>query len=161
TLGPKRAVVYMLSGLVVLVISSRIMVWGGVAVARQLGISDLIIGLTVVAVGTSLPELASSIMAVRRGEHDLVIGNVIGSNMFNTSIVTGVAGIIAPAPLDPAVMTRDFPVMAILTLALFVMGFWFRGPGTGRINRLEGSLLLVVYVTYNIVLGVTAMSHAT
>lgn len=155
----RRAVIYMVLGLAALVISSRILVWGGVAVARHFGISDLIIGLTIVAVGTSLPELASSIMAVRKGEHDLAIGNVIGSNLFNTTVVVGIAGTIAPARLDNAVMTRDFPVMTILTLVLFVMGYWFRGPGTGRINRFEGTLLLTAYVGYNIVLAISAASH--
>lgn len=154
----RRALVYLVGGLTMLIISSRILVWGGVKVAEALGVSDLIIGLTVVAVGTSLPELASSIIAVRKGEHDLVIGNVIGSNMFNTSIVLGIAGAIAPIQLQAEVLTRDFPVMTILTLLLFVMGYGFRGPGTGRINRLEGAMLLICYAGYNAVLVFSGMS---
>ena len=87
-----RAITYVVFGLILLVISSQILVWGGVEIARALGISDLIIGLTVVAVGTSLPELAASIAAVRKNEHDLALGNIIGSNLFNTSIVIGITG---------------------------------------------------------------------
>ena len=160
-LSMPKALTYLVLGLAMLVLSSRILVWGGVSVARALGIDDLIIGLTVVALGTSLPELASSIVAVRKGEYDLAVGNVIGSNVFNTSVVVGVAGAIAPAPLSPAILTRDFPVMAVLTLILFVMGYWFRGPGTGRVNRFEGALLVLAYCGYNMVLAITAITHAT
>ncbi|XOV88169.1 MAG: calcium/sodium antiporter [Pseudomonadota bacterium] len=157
-LSLSRALIYLVGGLVLLVLSSRIMVWGGVEIAHTLGISDLLIGLTVVAVGTSLPELASSIAAVRKNEHELALGNIIGSNMFNTSIVIGITGLIAPTVLEPGVVVRDFPVMIVLTLLLFVMGFWFRGPNTGRINRFEGALLLIGYVGYNIVLLITAIT---
>jgi cation:H+ antiporter len=158
-LSMPRALTYLVLGLAMLVISSRILVWGGTTVARALGIGDLIIGLTVVAVGTSLPELASSIVAVRKGEYELAVGNVIGSNIFNTSIAVGVAGVIAPARLSPAILTRDFPVMAVLTLILFIMGYWFRGPGTGRINRFEGAMLVLAYCGYNIVLILTAIAR--
>lgn len=144
-----RALTYTLVGLVFLVLSSRILVWGGVEIATALGVSDLIIGLTIVAIGTSLPELAASIAAVRKGEHDLALGNVIGSNMFNTTIVVGITGLISPTVLEPALLTRDFPVMAILTLALFVMGYNFLNKDNGRINRLEGGLLLFAYFAYN------------
>jgi cation:H+ antiporter len=160
TLSRARAASYLILGLLMLIVSSQILVWGGIEIAKALGISDLLIGLTVVAVGTSLPELASSIAAVRRNEHDLAIGNVIGSNMFNTSIVIGISGVIQPASLDPAILNRDFPVLIILTLALFVFGYWFRGQGTGRITRLEGALLLLCYVGYNIVLALSAVSAA-
>ncbi len=156
-----RALIYLVGGLVFLVLSSRIMVWGGVEVAHTLGISDLLIGLTVVAIGTSLPELASSIAAVRKNEHELALGNIIGSNMFNTSIVLGITGLIAPTALEPGIIVRDFPVMIVLTLVLFIMGFWFKGPNSGRINRVEGSLLLVGYVGYNIVLLITAISSSS
>lgn len=160
-LSGKRAMVYLVGGLTMLVVSSRIMVWGGVELARWLGISDLLIGLTIVAVGTSLPELASSIVAVRKQEHDLALGNVIGSNMFNSSIVIGISATIAPARLDPAILTRDFPFLTVLTIALFVMGYWFRGPGTGRINRVEGATLLGAYIVYNLILALTAISTAS
>jgi cation:H+ antiporter len=142
----KRALMWLGLGLVLLIISSRILVWGAVSIAQSLGVSDLIIGLTIVAVGTSLPELASSIIAARKGEHDIAIGNIIGSNLFNTLAVVGIAGLIAPLSVGPEVFTRDMMVMAGLTLLLFVFGFGFRGPG--RINRVEGGALVAAYVAY-------------
>lgn len=155
------AVLSLVGGLIFLIISSRLMVWGGVEVAGALGISDLIIGLTVVAIGTSLPELASSLAAVRKGEHELAIGNVIGSNMFNTSIVLGIAGTISPTVLERDVITRDFPFMGLLTLILFLVTYWFRGPGTGQINRFEGGCLVLGYIGYTIVLVVMAINQAS
>jgi cation:H+ antiporter len=142
----KRSVTWTLVGLVLLIISSRFLVWGAVSIAEAFGVSDLVIGLTVVAIGTSLPELASSISAVRKNEHDLVIGNVVGSNLFNTLAVVGLAGLIQPIGVDPEVLVRDWPVMAALTLALLVFGIGIKGQG--RINRLEGALLLASFVAY-------------
>ncbi|MBK5970588.1 MULTISPECIES: calcium/sodium antiporter [Thiorhodovibrio] len=140
------AVFWLVLGLVLLVISSRLLVWGAVGIAQAFGVSDLIIGLTIVAIGTSLPELASAIAATRKGEHDLALGNVIGSNLFNTLAVVGIAGAIHPLSVDPAILTRDLPVMAVLTISLFVIGYGFGGPG--RINRVEGTLLLAAYLGY-------------
>ncbi|MEP4545636.1 MAG: calcium/sodium antiporter [Saccharospirillum sp.] len=142
----KRALMWLGVGLVLLIISSRILVWGAVAIAQSLGVSDLIIGLTIVAVGTSLPEFASSIIAARKGEHDIALGNIIGSNLFNTLAVVGIAGMISPLAVGPEVFYRDIMVMAGLTLMLFVFGYGFRGPG--RINRVEGGALLVAYLAY-------------
>lgn len=142
----KRAITWTLVGLVMLIASSRLLVWGAVDIASAFGVSDLVIGLTVVAIGTSLPELASSISAVRKNEHDLVIGNVVGSNLFNTLGVVGLAGVIDPIDVDSAVLVRDWPVMAGLTLALTVFGIGWKGQG--RINRLEAALLLVTFITY-------------
>jgi cation:H+ antiporter len=152
----KTAVFWLVAGLVLLIVSSRVLVWGAVSIAAALGVSDLIIGLTIVALGTSLPELAASVMAARKGEHDIAIGNIVGSNMFNLLAVIGIAGVIAPMPaLAPEVLTRDWPVMMAMTALLFVTAYGFRGPG--RINRLEGALLLSAYVAYNtwLVLSVT------
>lgn len=157
-LSMTRALVYVVVGLTMLVISSQILVWGGVEIARSLGISDLIIGLTIVAVGTSLPELASSIAAVRKNEHELALGNVIGSNLFNTSIVIGITGTIAPSVLDTGILTRDLPVLIVLTLALFAMGYSFRSPGAGIITRFEGSVLLLTYIAYNIGLTMSVVA---
>ncbi|MEZ5706041.1 MAG: calcium/sodium antiporter [Burkholderiaceae bacterium] len=134
-------------GLAVLVGSSQLLVWGAVTIAQSLGVSDLVIGLTVVAVGTSLPELASCIAAARKGEHDIALGNVLGSNLFNTLAVVGIAGAISPIVLEPDVVTRDWPVMAGLTALLFIFGWGFRGR-QGRINRVEASVLLAAYVAY-------------
>lgn len=142
-----RAWLELAVGLVLLVASSRALVWGAVAIAQSLGVSDLVIGLTIVAIGTSLPELASSIAAARKGEHDLALGNVIGSNLFNTLAVVGLAGVIAPMQAEAALLSRDVPVMAALTLVLFVLGWGWRGQ-PGRINRAEGALLLLAYVGY-------------
>lgn len=146
TLG--RAILWLLVGLALLLVSSRMLVWGAVSVASALGVSDLIIGLTIVALGTSLPELASSIAAVRKGEHDIAIGNVVGSCMFNLLAVVGIAGVIAPMEaLSAEVMRRDWPVMMAMVVGLFIMGFGIRGKG--RINRIEASLLLLGLVVYN------------
>ncbi len=142
-----RAVWVMVMGLLVLILSSRLLVWGAVSMAQAWGVSDLVIGLTVVAVGTSLPELAASVVAVRRNEHDMAVGNVLGSNLFNTLAVVGLAGVIAPATAEPDLLSRDMLMMAGLTLVLFVMGWGFRGR-PGRINRVEGGLLLLSYVAY-------------
>ena len=141
-----RALSWLALGLLVLVVSSRLLVWGAVAIAQTLGVSDAVIGLTVVAIGTSLPELASCIAAARKGEDDIALGNVMGSSLFNTLAVVGLAGAIAPMDIEPELLTRDLPVMAGLTVLLFVMGWGFKGPG--RINRLEGSLLVLVYFAY-------------
>lgn len=141
-----KAIFWLLLGLVLLVLSSRVLVWGAVDIASAMGVSDLVIGLTVVAIGTSLPELASSIIAVRKNEHDLALGNVIGSNMFNTLAVVGIAGAIHPMSVSPEVLTRDWVVMAGLTLSLFVLSYGFRSPG--RINRIEGGLLLAIFAAY-------------
>lgn len=140
------SVTWLVFGLVLLVLSSRILVWGAVNVARTLGVSDLVIGLTVVAIGTSLPELASSIVATRKNEHDIAFGNVLGSNLFNTLAVVGIAGTIHPIDVGPEVLSRDVLVMGALTLALFAVGYgrW----RAGRINRVEGGALLAVYVAY-------------
>lgn len=154
TLG--KSIFLLLLGLVLLVASSRALVWGAVEIARALGVSDLLIGLTIVAVGTSLPELASSIVAARKGEDDLAFGNIIGSNLFNTLLVVGIAAIIAPMnSYEPAVFTRDMPVMAVLTVLLLLFGLPVRknrvgadGKRIGRINRIEGATFLAVYIGY-------------
>lgn len=146
-----RAVLWLVVGLVVLVVSSRVLVWGAVEIARMFGVGDLVIGLTIVAVGTSLPELASSITAARKGEHDIALGNVLGSNLFNTLLVVGVAAGVRPMSVGPDVLSRDALVMAVLTLSLFVLGYGFVGPG--RINRVEGSVLLAGYVAYMVYLA--------
>ena len=156
TMPLKRALFWVGAGLVLLIVSSRVLVGGAVESAGSLGVSDLTIGLTIVAVGTSLPELASSIIAARKGEHDIALGNVLGSNLFNTLAVVGIAGTIHPMAVGPEVLSRDMAVMTGLTLFLFVAGYGFRGPGKGRINRFEGGAMLAVYLGYTayLVLGV-------
>ncbi|WNK18810.1 calcium/sodium antiporter [Halomonas piscis] len=136
-----------LTGLVVLIGSSRLLVWGAVDIAEAFGVSELVIGLTVVAVGTSLPELASSASALRRKEHDMVLGNVVGSNLFNTLGVVGLAGVITPIEAGPDVLTRDWFVMTVMTLLMVLFAFSWRGRAR-RINRLEGGILFALFVAY-------------
>ncbi|MGB4406104.1 MAG: calcium/sodium antiporter [Sphaerochaeta sp.] len=142
-----KSIWLLISGLLVLIVSSRILVFGAVEIAQHFGVSDTIIGLTVVAIGTSLPELASSIIASRKGEHDIAIGNVIGSNLFNTLGVVGIAGVINPFAVESSTVYRDMTLMAILTVSLFIIGYGFRGR-KGRINRFEGAFLVFVYLLY-------------
>ncbi|MBU2569573.1 MAG: calcium/sodium antiporter [Gammaproteobacteria bacterium] len=144
TLG--RALFWVAVGLILLVVSSQMLVSGAVTIAQSLGISDLIIGLTIVAIGTSLPELASSVIAAKKGEHDIALGNIIGSNLFNTTAVVGIAGAIHPMTIPEDILIRDWPVMAALTASLFVLGYSYNGGG--RINRIEGGLLLSAYIGY-------------
>ncbi|MGE4440602.1 MAG: calcium/sodium antiporter [Desulfomicrobium sp.] len=151
----KSASFWLFAGLALLVASSRLLVWGAVEIAHALGVSDLIIGLTVVALGTSLPELASSVIASRKGEHDIALGNVLGSNLFNTLAVVGIAGVIHPMEVEPDVISRDIPVMTALTLSLFLIGFRFKRPG--RINRYAGGALLACYVGYTAFLVKTTL----
>jgi len=140
------AIRWLIIGLLLLIAASRLVVWGAIGIATTLGVSDLIIGLTVVAIGTSLPELAAGISAVRKNEHDLALGNIIGSNLFNTLLVAGIAGSVAPHHIDAALLNRDLPLLAALTLLLMLMAIGIRGPG--RINRIEGGLLLLIFSGY-------------
>ena len=142
----KRALLWLAIGLLLLIVSSRILVWGSVSVAQAFGVSDLIIGLTIVALGTSLPELASSIMAARKGESDLALGNIVGSNLFNTLAVVGIAGVIAPITVAEEVLTRDWSVMLAVTFGLFIMAYGFKKQG--HLTHWEGSVLLASYVAY-------------
>lgn len=143
----KASLTWTLIGLVLLIASSRLLVWGAVEIAQGLGVSDLIIGLTVVAVGTSLPELASSLSALRRNEHDLVVGNVVGSNLFNTLGVVGLAAVIAPVEVGTEVLLRDWSVMTVMTvlMAVFALGWPSRA---GRITRFDGMVFLAMYIAY-------------
>ncbi len=151
------AIGWTLGGLVLLIVSSRILVWGAVDIATALGVSDLVIGLTIVAIGTSLPELAASIAATLKGEDDLAVGNIVGSNIFNMLAVLCIPGLVAPADVSSDVLVRDMPLMLALTAALFFMGKG--GAGHGTINRLEGSILLATFILYQGWLYITAQPH--
>ena len=142
----KTHIIWLITGLLLLVASSRMLVWGAVEVATYFGVSDTIIGLTVIAIGTSLPELASSLIAVKKGEHDLAIGNVIGSNMFNTLAVVGIAGTIQPMSVSADFLYRDVVVMLAATVALFVFCIGFKRQG--RLNRVEGGAFVAAYAIY-------------
>jgi cation:H+ antiporter len=141
-----RAVRDLVLGLVLLLVASRLLVWSAAGIAGWWGLSDLVIGLTVVAIGTSLPELAASVAAARKGQPDIALGNVLGSNTFNTLVAVGIVGVIGPGPVDRVVLVRDFPVMIGLMLALFVMAYGFGREG--RITRAEGAVLVASFAAY-------------
>ncbi len=151
-----KSLIKLIAGLVVLVLSSRLIVWGAVELAKLWGLSDLIIGLTIVAVGTSLPELVSSIIAARRGEFEMALGNVLGSNLFNTTGVVGIAALIAPMAVDPDVLSRDTVVMCAITLVLFAMCA-FALKKDGQIGRMSGVFLVLCFIGYSGWLAYTAL----
>jgi len=141
----RQSVFWFLVGLLVLMASSRMVVWGAVEVAHALGVSDLVIGLTIVAIGTSLPELVASITSALKGEADMAIGNVIGSNMFNLLAVLAMPALIYPGTFAAPALLRDFPIMLGFTIALFMVSF---GLKLGKVNRFEGALLLSGFAAY-------------
>jgi len=145
-----RAILWTVVGLIVLPLSSQLLVWGAVNVANTFGISDLVIGLTIVALGTSLPELAASVAGALKGEPEIALGNVLGSNLFNLLVVLAMPAWLSPGLVDAAVLTRDMPVMLALTALMFLMCAGWRGRG--QITRIEGSLLLVAFVGYETLL---------
>jgi len=146
TMSTGKASFWLLVGIIVLLMGSRAVVWGASEIAIALGISDLVIGLTVIAIGTSLPELAATIMCVYKNEHDIAIGNIVGSNMFNLLGVLGLPGLISPFAFPAETLSRDFGVMVTLTVALFIMSYGFKG--VGRVNRFEGGILLASWCGY-------------
>jgi cation:H+ antiporter len=144
------SIVYLVLGLVMMLVASKMLIWGAIFIAKSFGISDLVIGLTVIAIGTSLPELASSLIAVSKGENDLAMGNIIGSNLFNSTMVIGVASYISPIKIDPSIVYRDFPMNLLMTLLLTLMMLPIGGKT--HINRLSGAILLTTYLGYNLYL---------
>jgi cation:H+ antiporter len=150
------AVVLTLAGLAVLVAGSRLMVAGAISLARALGVSDLVIGLTVVAVATSLPELATSVVAAAKGERDIAVGNIIGSNIFNLLAVLGLAafGATEGVRVSPAALRFDLPVMLAVAVACLPV------LASGRVvSRWEGALLLFYYAAYLLHLTLEAVDH--
>jgi len=145
-----RAVAKLIVGLLLLVASSHILVWGAVDLARTLGVSELMIGLTVIGIGTSLPELASAVAAARKGQNEFVLGNIVGSNFFNTLAVVGLAGTISPfTKISPWIMRRDMPAILLLSILIAVFGFnWRNHRSPGRIGRLEGAAWVAMYLVY-------------
>ena len=139
---------WLVLGLVLLPISSQMLVWGASNIALALGVSDLVIGLTVVAIGTSLPELATVFAAVRKREHDLVLGNIVGSNLFNILAVLAMPALFAPGFIPTGLLSRDLPLMLALTFALFAL-CW---RPQARIGRGHGLMLLAVFVGYELLL---------
>ncbi|MBO4699162.1 calcium/sodium antiporter [bacterium] len=142
-----KSLFFLVLGLTLLVSSSKALVWAAKEIAEWLGISELIIGLTIIALGTSLPELASSVSAARKNEHEVAFGNVVGSNLFNTLCVVGIAAAIKPVLADPKILLRDIPIVSVLTLLLFVFA------ARQKIGRFSGVLLLILYFAYNTLLS--------
>jgi cation:H+ antiporter len=146
-----KAWLLFLFGLGLLIISSQALVWGAKTIAIDLGISELVIGLTVIAVGTSLPELAATVASALKGHHDLAIGNILGSNLFNLLAVMALPGLIAPVHLAPEVFYRDYGAMTAITLLLAAMLYGHRllwSKASHSLGRIEGSLLLLAYAAY-------------
>lgn len=141
-------------GLSVLIASSHFLVWGAVDLARAIGVSDLVIGLTIVAAGTSLPELASAVASARRGEHELVLGNILGSNFFNMLAVVGLACAITPVDgFSPYVLRRDLPLNALLSLSLLLFGVnWRRPKDAGVVRRRAAVVWLLSFAVYTVLL---------
>ena len=152
--GIFRGLASLIIGMSILILSSRAIVWGAVKLATFWGLSELIIGLTVVAVGTSLPELVASLSAARKGEHDMALGNIIGSNIFNTLGVVGLAALIAPISADPIILSRDVLAMALLTLLLVVLCV-FAYIKKRSFGRTSGAILLLFFIGYSILLTQT------
>ncbi|MDE0225650.1 MAG: calcium/sodium antiporter [Gammaproteobacteria bacterium] len=145
-----RALVYLIVGLAVLLASAQTLVWAATEVAEYLGVSELIIGLTVIAIGTSLPELAATLAAAIKGHPDIAIGNVVGSNILNIVAVLAVPALIAPVGLDIQVLWRDYGMMAALTLLLVLFAYGFGSRPI--ITRFEGCVMALAWIGYNVLL---------
>lgn len=149
-----KAAAWFVVGLLALVASSKVLVWGAETTAVHFNVSPLIIGLTVIAIGTSLPELAASVMSALKGHHDIAVGNIIGSNLFNLLAVMSIPGTIGMAPMDPQVFIRDYLTMLGITLLLIaIMALLLWRKSLPKIGRLSGIILLSSYCIYMYVLG--------
>jgi len=142
---------WLIVGLIVLPLSAGYLVESATEIAKAFGVSDLVIGLTIIAIGTSLPELAASIASIIKKEDDLALGNIIGSNIFNILAVLSLAGVIAPGEIDAQAATRDAPIMLAITLLLFALCF-SRIKGAFRVTRLKGAVLLSCFIGYQALL---------
>ncbi len=149
-LSMKKSILFVISGLLVLIASAKMMVWGAVEIAHAFQISETIIGLTIIAIGTSLPELAAAISAARKNEADLLIGNIIGSNVFNLLAVLAVPALLAPSVLDNNMLFVDLPVMLGFTLLMLL--FALPKKGKAVIGKPKGLLLTAGFVAYLVVL---------
>ena len=139
----KTAIMWTIGSIILLMLASQMLVEGAITIARSMGVSQLVIGLTIIAIGTSLPELAAAIAAARKGAHDMIIGNIIGSNVFNTLGVLGLTGAIQTTKIDTTALARDFPIMLLFTIAMFLFA-----NSKGHFSRREGATMLTAYVVY-------------
>lgn len=146
------AIMWTVGSIILLMLASRMLVEGAITIAHMLGVPELVIGLTIIAIGTSLPELAAAIAAARKGAHDMIIGNIIGSNVFNTLGVLGLTGAIRATEIDTSALWRDFPIMFIFTIMMFVFALT-----KGNFSRKEGGVMLVAYAVYICYLVITAL----
>lgn len=146
----KKAIIFLIAGLVVLMISAKMMVWGATEIAEYFHVPDVIIGLTIVAIGTSLPELAAAITAARKGEADLMIGNILGSNLFNLLAVMSMPALLAPSVIENTTLVIDYPVMLALTLVMLLVALPRKGKAV--ITKFEGVLLLGSFIAYMVLL---------
>ena len=143
----KKATFILIGSLLILLGSSRMLVWAATDIARGMGISELTIGLTVVAIGTSLPELAACVASALKKHHDMVMGNIIGSNIFNLLAVMAVPGLVAPVTIDPTAFSRDYPIMTGITLLLIILTLAGKRPHT--LTRTAGVILFACYLSYS------------
>ncbi|WP_369821240.1 calcium/sodium antiporter [Oleiphilus sp. HI0080] len=156
-----KAYLYLIGSIVALVLSSRMLVWGASGIATELGVSDLIIGLTIVAIGTSLPELAASIASALKGHHDLALGNIIGSNLFNLLAVMAIPAFISPPIIDQVSLFRDYGFMLVLTFGLAILCLVNHVSKRDQIGKIAGITLLCSYIVYLVILykdSVTALA---
>ncbi|WP_067868903.1 calcium/sodium antiporter [Neptuniibacter marinus] len=155
SLENRKAIFWLIVGLVILACSSKLLVWGASEIAYSLGVSKLVVGLTIVAIGTSLPELAASVASALKNHHDIAIGNIVGSNIFNLVAVMAIPGLIAPIGMAEIVFQRDYVAMLGLTFLLLAFALWQKPPS---INRFEGAILASVYAGYLILLYTMTVS---
>jgi cation:H+ antiporter len=156
TMSNQSAFGWAITGLVGLVLSSKLLVWAAVSIAKVFGVSDLMIGLTIIALGTSLPELAASVASVLKNKADMAIGNVIGSNIYNLTAVLSIPALVAPGALAAVVVERDFLVMSALSVLLVILvADIFR---CGKLGRISGLILILIYCGYQFLLFQSVLS---
>lgn len=156
-----KAYLYLFGSILALVLSSRMLVWGASGIATELGVSDLIIGLTIVAIGTSLPELAASIASALKNHHDLALGNIIGSNLFNLLAVMAIPAFISPPVIDQTALLRDYGFMLVLTFGLAILCLVNHLSKRDQIGKIAGITFLSSYIIYLAILytnSVTALA---
>ena len=151
----RAAIFWLITGLAILAASSKMLVWGASEIAYSMGVSKLVVGLTIVAIGTSLPELAASVASALKNHHDIAIGNIVGSNIFNLVAVMAIPGLVAPIGMEAIVLQRDYVVMLGLTFALLAFALWQKPPS---INRFEGGILASAYAGYLVLLYTMTVS---
>ena len=163
-MSTKQSLFWIAVGLLALPLSAQAVVWGGTQIARAIGVDDLVVGLTVVAFGTSLPELAASVAAALKRESDLLVGNIVGSNIFNLFGVLGIVALIDPGEVEGKIMSRDFPVMFCVTAVLVAFALMGREPGArygGRLGWKTGVPLIALFIGYLVWLWLSAQPQTT